>query len=257
MGIGDELMLAGEAKRRAAGRAMRFHMLDKTGAPRWHFIWDGNPLVARPHERADDTIGFTVGRRPYCESVSPERYVWKRYRPEPGFIPVTPRMQQYARMTAGAIVVNPTIKPRASPNKAWPMLYWKRLLRICGDLRWVQIGDGGGERLRNAEFIPTATFYEACGALMGARAAVLHEGGLHHGAAALGLRRVVVIFGGYISPEVTGYDGQASLFVPSGPWPLGCGQRTRCGHCAAAMESITPEKVAARLRALLNEKATA
>ena len=48
--------------------------------------------------------------------------------------------------------------------------------------------------------------------LSGARAAVLHEGGLHHAAAALGMP-AVVLFGGMISPRNTGYDVHVNLAI--------------------------------------------
>jgi ADP-heptose:LPS heptosyltransferase len=82
------------------------------------------------------------------------------------------------------------------------------------------------------------------------------EGGLHHCAAALGVP-AVVIRGGFIGPRVTGYAGQVDLFVESAEWPLGCGVRSGCPHCAAAMESINRTMVAAALRKLLEEKCTA
>jgi len=52
-------------------------------------------------------------------------------------------------------------------------------------LRLVQLGPAGTRLLHGVEHYPTNTFREACAALARSRAAVLHEGGLHHAAAAV------------------------------------------------------------------------
>jgi ADP-heptose:LPS heptosyltransferase len=85
--------------------------------------------------------------------------------------------------------------------------------------------------------------------LANAKACVLPEGAMHHACAALNTP-AVVIYGGYISPAVTGYDTQTSLFTGG---DLGCGMRHPCRHCDRAMASIKPETVADHLTGLLNE----
>ena len=250
MGIGDELMLAGEAKRRAAGTARRYRMLDKFGQPRWHFVWDRCAHVAKPGEPCDGEIGFSAGKRPYVVDVKLDRYSFREYAPAPAEFQLGPQAQSFSKLTKGCIVFNPTIKHKASPNKQWGLENWKRLIALGREFRWVQIGAAALLRIRGAEEIPTFNFWDACGALAGARAAVLHEGALHHAAASTGTL-CVVIYGGFISPRVTGYAGQAPLFVESERWPLGCGMRVPCGHCRDAMDQITPETVLGALRSLL------
>jgi len=71
---------------------------------------------------------------------------------------------------------------------------------------------------------------------------------LHHTAAALGISGVV-IFGGFVSPQVTGYDMHHNLFIGDG---LGCGKRVKCLHCTDAMNRITPQMVIDPLRKILN-----
>jgi ADP-heptose:LPS heptosyltransferase len=89
---------------------------------------------------------------------------------------------------------------------------------------------------------------DAAAVLATARAAVLPEGGLHHVCAAVGTS-AVVIYGGYISPQVTGYEGQTAFFTGSG---LGCGMRVACTHCKQSMEAIAPEAVFEALQRALN-----
>jgi hypothetical protein len=62
---------------------------------------------------------------------------------------------------------------------------------------------------------------------------------LHHAAAALGVP-AVVIFGGFISPAVTGYAAHANIFTGD---DLGCGNINPCPHCRAAMERISVDQV--------------
>lgn len=251
MGIGDELMMAGEAQRLAAGTARKYSMRNKRGESRWHFVWEGNPHVAKPGEDHDGHLGYEDGQRPYIQNATPTRYVFRPFTPTPAQLRMTPRMHELAKYVAGGIVFNPTIKYRASPNKEWGLERWKELVQSHQALRWIQIGEAGAmPRIRGAEQVPTNDFFEACGVLSGARAAVLHEGALHHAAAAFG-KPAVVIRGGFISPAVTGYAGQVSLYVESIEWPLGCGSRLACLHCTEAMASITPAAVAAALWGLL------
>jgi hypothetical protein len=64
------------------------------------------------------------------------------------------------------------------------------------------------------------------------------EGGLHHGAAAVGVGGVV-LFGGFIPPEVTGYATHANLTGGA----EACGSLDPCRHCAAAMQAIGVDEV--------------
>ncbi len=253
MGIGDELMLAGEACQRASsGTAQRFRMLDKRGHPRWHFVWDGNPHIARPGEPYDGEIGFSAGKRPYITEVKPDRYTFCEYSPIPGWIKLGPQAHEFAKRTRGAVVFNPDIKKRASPNKHWGAARWKQLIGSLPDYRWIQIGEFE-INITGVERMPTPNFTDACGAMLGARALVLHEGALHHAAAAIS-KPAIVIRGGFISPKVTGYAGQVDFYVEDERWPLGCGMRVHCDHCKAAMAAIAPSEVAEALLRLVNRE---
>lgn len=257
MGIGDELMAAGEARARARveGEHKRYLMLSAKGCPKWHYIWNGNPNVAagEPH---DGVIEYVNGHRPYIVGESPERRWFREYRPEPAFVALPDSARRLAEHARGAVVFNPTVKFRAPVVKQWGVERWKELVRRNPQIRWLQVGESGGPRIRGAESVVTATFFDALGLLSGARAAVVHEGALHHGAAAVGVP-AVVIRGGFISPKVTGYAGQADLYVEDELYPLGCGMRIACMHCDRAMASITPEQVMQALDGLLEQRRAA
>jgi hypothetical protein len=248
MGIGDEVMVSGEVKRRAGAEHRVFAIFDKKGRQRWFDIWDHNPRIAKMGQRYDEGLINSGGARPYIAEKGNIAWVWLPYRPEPGEIFLTSEELSFAKFAEGRVVINPSLKPGASPNKQWA--YWQKLVDKLPEIRWLQIGAGHEPRLRNVEFVPTAGFRQACGVLKGALGAVLQEGGLHHAAAALG-RRSVVIYGGYISPASTGYDMHVNLFDPDPAHPLGCGMKTRCQHCVDAMARISVHRVKLALESLL------
>ena len=254
MGIGDELMCAGEARKRAAGdRTKRYGMLDKFDRPKAHFIWDHCDFVAPAGAPNDGNIGYVNGMRPYIAGKEPNRWVWREYEPYPAALRIPEHLKKLRAFAEGMIVFNPGIKAKASPNKDWGRARWRSLISRSERRGWLQLCEPGAERITGATHYVTGSFYEALALLSGARAAVLHEGALHHAAASLDVP-AVVLYGGYISPRVTGYNGQKSLFVHSEQYPLGCGHRLPCEHCARAMAQISPDDVLRALDELLAER---
>lgn len=254
MGIGDELMVAGEARRLIQSGARKVGMLDKNDIRRWHFAWEGNPDIARPGEDCDALAGYVNRRRHYLVDETQIRRTFRAYTPLPARLVIPEAHRRLASEAAGWVVFNPTIKQKAPLNKDWGIERWKELVALTPEVSWLQVGDHSSPRIRGARHIPTAHFFDACALLSGARAAVLHEGALHHAAAALEVP-AIVIRGGYISPKVTGYAGQVDFYIESEEWPLGCGTRINCPHCRQAMADITPAAVAEGLRKLLKRPA--
>ncbi len=275
MGLGDEIMVTGEARRvHESGDTRPVVVLDRHGRPRWHPLWQANPRIAPPGANAAgqrvQTIINGPGCRPYVDyarmaaefaalfprrafatKVRDPRLPWRYtgWRCAPGELacvdPIAAR---------GYVVIEPHVKANASPNKAWPWARWQALVH---SLRWarhpyVQLGPRGTRRLAGVAFIETPTFPDAARALSGAAALITTEGGLHHAAAALGVP-AIVIFGGMTSPANTGYAAHVNLFEPmDGASP--CGQRVPCAHCRAAMARITVERVAHHLEHVLNAR---
>jgi hypothetical protein len=244
MGYGDEIMGSGMAKG-AAARGKRVAFGDGNRIV-WHrnnaaHIFAGNPNVAPPGCEHDDDLEWIAhypGNRAYCRIVPGKRRRWD-------FTPGTQRIGElYLTATEfdgvavdpGFVLVESGVKATA-PNKQWPVDRYERvaaLLRASG-YHVLQLN----RRMANAETLPVTDFRHACAALARASLYVGPEGGLHHAAAALGVP-AVVIFGGFISPEVTGYDSHVNLFSGDG---LGCGYIDRCEHCSLAMEKISVEEV--------------
>lgn len=255
MGVGDEIMVTGEVRKMALAKpGIRVAVRDarRPDWHRWHPIWQGNPNIARPGTKYDVTLDNGPGNRPYIVMKGTRAWTWREYQPEPGQVFLDERETSYGQLARGCIVVQPFIKASASPNKRWPLEFWQELINERPTWNWVQIGDGTEPKLAGIAFIQTPSFRDACGVLRGAKLLVSQEGGLHHAAAALGVP-AVVIFGGFISPRVTGYASQRNLYVENDQHPLGCGARTPCFHCHRAMLSIKPSTVLEHMEALFNE----
>lgn len=243
MGIGDELMVTGQA--RVMQQTDPRKVLISYEKPRWHDVWNGNPRIARPEERGDfqilhPRIGYL---RPYIRTKTRQRWFWRAYTPPVGEIYFTEEEIAFGDKYADRIIFEPHIKIGASPNKQWGWMRWSKLAWLAErkGIKFAQLGMPGTPELPSAEFIETGNFRLAAAVLARARVAVLHEGAMHHACAALGTK-AVVIFGGFISPAVTGYATQTNFYTGEGDG-LGCGNRTECLHCKLAMGAVRPDVV--------------
>jgi len=286
MGLGDEIMASGDARRaweaqpaRAAGAGRRrVAILDRRGLPRWHELWEGIEHIWRaPFPGAVLPPGHPFIRhggscRPYIadklRDQGGERWIYNAaYRATPGALHLPEQAQRTARSLRERlgpfVVVEPTVKAKASPNKRWPWHAWQELAEsLRGSTALVQMGPPGTPALSGVRQVETFDPRTAFAILARAEAVVTHEGALHHAAAALGIP-AVVLRGAFIAPQVTGYPGQADLWRPHLPataaWPEGesCGRRFHCPDCAAAMTTITAGDVVSAFKQVTHGKSTA
>jgi len=258
MGWGDELIVTGIARKMQEHDRRKLRVVYEGGASRWCELWNGNPRIARRDERGNFRLlrARSDGLRPYMAAQSPRRWTWKQYAPPVGEIYFAEAERQFGARYAERLIVEPNLKAKASRNKDWGWARWvalASLLQARLGMRVTQLGPAGTRLLPGAEHVVTPSIRRAAAVIATARAAVLTEGGLHHVAAAVGTR-AVVIYGGYISPAVTGYERQLGFFTGEG---FGCGMRVPCAHCHEAMARIDPARVADSLAGLLEQKAAA
>jgi hypothetical protein len=225
-------MALGQAK--ALGR--KAQILDKAGNRRWHPLWERASYIARPGEPGDFP-GIVNGPscRPYIDykRTTKDRWAFTSWHASPGEVfgvKADPSAE-------GLVLVEPHIKATASPNKQWGR--WQELVHAYPDVPWAQLGNPGTKWLKGVVQLETRDFAHACNLIAGCATAVLPEGALHHVAAALG-RRVVVLFGGYLRPETTGYKTHINLAVDA---PEALGWRIRHQACTIAWLRITPDIV--------------
>ena len=100
--------------------------------------------------------------------------------------------------------------------------------------------------LPEASLIDAGNFRKAIAALSRARLYVGPEGGMHHAAAAVHVP-AVVLFGGFIPPQVMGYENQICLTGGA----EACGNIRPCDHCRKAMQNISVEDVMAECMTIL------
>lgn len=214
-------------------------------------IFKGNRNIAPPgSENANDIewIKFykgDPGSRIYNEQKG-DRWIWRpdRFKAIPGEIFLTNDEAAFAKKTvAGFIVIEPNVPPQKphAVNKQWPFEKFEAVASefVAAGYRVIQFGYPAAKyRLKNAMCVNMPSFRHAVAVLSRAKLAILPEGGLHHGAAAVGVK-AVVLFGGFIPPSVTGYDMHVNLTGGA----EACGSLKTCPHCAAAMDAIKVDDV--------------
>lgn len=261
MGFGDEIMATGMA-RGAKDRGKRIAFGDGKRIIWSHWskqIFRGNPNIAKPgDEHATDLewIAHYGGHRLYNSlDQARTRWVWnEEFRPIAGEMFFSDEELRFAALVGSEFVVIEPNVPRqksVAPNKDWGAARYQAVadhLTAAGH-RVVQFGQGR-DRLKGVGAIQTLEFRQALAVLSRASLYIGPEGGLHHGAAAIKRRAsdaavisrgapAVVLFGGFIPPQVTGYDTHTNLTGGADA----CGSLNPCSHCRAAMDSIGVEMV--------------
>jgi ADP-heptose:LPS heptosyltransferase len=254
MGAGDELMAMGEAQRIWQATGARVLIVDARGAARWHPVWENHPAIAQNGEAFRTRLVNGRGARPYIKAWASldgmPAAVYSDWRAQDslGTLVLTPAEQNLGRELLAKVgpyvVVEPNIEPNASCNKNWGLHRYQEVVDLLRHkVTFVQLGAVAGAQplLKHATFVRTPTFRDACGVLSQAGAYLGPEGGLHHAAATL-RRRAVVIFGGFISPVTTGYTFHENFYVADHHAP--CGRWSACDDCARALARIRPADVA-------------
>lgn len=225
-------------------------------------IFRDNPNVVRPDCRDVPAnarwIHFYKGSRIYNRQDSAnERWVWNYdFRPVPGEFFFSPEENSAIKSAPkDFILIEPNVAEKNSgPNKLWPL---DRYQAVCEKLQrdghevaqfqYTSMRFG----LRKITILPTKSFRQAISVLRRAKLVICSEGGLHHGAAAVG-KAAVVLFGGFIPPRVTGYDFHENI-----SYGTACGKYIRCQHCIDVMQKITVEEVYEAASKALNRAAVA
>jgi hypothetical protein len=260
MGAGDNLMASGMA-RGAAKRCKRIAFGDGRNIKWDHHskeIFRGNPNVAPPGtERTGgiEWIPFYKGHRIYNRGGA-DRWIWNYdFRAVAGEVFFSDEEIKFAeRFGGGFVVVEPNVPAfkGCAPNKQWPVERYDavalELKRAGHDV--VQFVYGPGHGVRDVRRVPTQSFRHGIAMLSRAALYIGPEGGLHHGAAAVGIP-AVVLFGGFVPPQVTGYESHTNL---TGGVEA-CGSFNACQHCRAALDAISVDEVLSAAHARLDKVA--
>ncbi len=267
MGMGDNIMASGMA-RGAARRGKRIAFGDGEKI-KWdqnsEIIFRGNPNVALPgfekrrHTEKLEWVPFYRGNRLYNKQDG-RRWVWNyEFSAKPGELFFSVHELRWAKHQGKRFVlIEPNVPAFKSvgPNKQWPFERYDEIARrlVGAGHQVVQFvyekPYGPGHRIAGVDQVRAPTFRLALAVLARASLYVGPEGGLHHGAAALDVPGVV-LFGGFIPPQVTGYAMHTNLTGGA----EACGSIDPCGHCKAAMAAITVEEVHAAAMSYLQKVA--
>lgn len=224
---------------------MRVAICGLDGRARWHDIWAGNPVIARPEDVAAGEPVRHVKNGPNCRpyilypftkdtgwTFSPSfrcrDHIAKIYLTDAERLKGEAAFDKYGPY----VLIEPFTKHE---NFRWSM--WAELVKACPDLTFVQHTHAESVKVPGVHYEP-ATFREACGLIAKASAYVRSESGLCHAAASFGIPQVT-LFGGCMDAEVMGgYPGQECIqsAAPCGSWRA-------CAHCQEAMRLITVEQV--------------
>lgn len=234
------------------GKTIQWH-------PYAHEIFRNNPNVAPPgSEDAQDIewIAHYWGKRLY-NRCTPTHWEWVGgHNNKPGEIFFSDEELKFAsQFEPGFILIEPNVPKFKSVavNKQWALDRYDSAARDLarGGHRIAQFRygppSGPGHTLSGVKRIEAPTFRHALAVLACAKLYIGPEGGLHHGAAAVGVP-AVVIFGGFIAPATTGYDTHHNIFRGDG---VACGSLKPCNHCKRALYSITVDEVVLAARGLL------
>ena len=112
------------------------------------------------------------------------------------------------------IFIEPHIKKRLGyENRNWGFHKWEKIVHeLQKDYEFIQITYGERKVIKGCININGLNFRSSAAVLSMCDLFVGFEGGMHHAAAATD-RKAVVIFGGHISPDITGYNFHKNLYV--------------------------------------------
>ena len=226
----------------------------------WSEIFAGNPNITRlatvqPGEKIVWLRNYR-GCRPYLDYTHSQpnyRQSFTAYHARSGDLFLSSVERAYAASVLRGLRDGNTplisVEPNVDfgPNKDWGFERWQQVVdHLQGRAQFVQ-PSFGKPVLSGVVGVPS-TFRGFCAVLACCDLHMGPEGGLHHAAAALA-RPAVVLFGGRLHPEITGYSFHENVYVDGPESP--CGMIAPCSHCRSCLDAIQVSDVVARVVHLL------
>lgn len=268
MGYGDYLMLAGRARATQQLTHKKCTVSSREGTFFYKEVFRSNPHIVMsgspealgaidlpfPAHGHVDHVGARIHWAPWDEPPIPGTIFFSHAEIERAE-QIIKRVQMFTK-DKPLIWINPFAKDGEiingtwvaydwRTNKEWPFDKWIETVRaMSSDFGFITANYGNRPHVPGTIVVPTESWREAAAIMAMCDAYVGCEGGMHHTAAALG-KRGVVIFGHWISPMLTGYAIHDNVY--RGHLASACGALTKCTECAEVMASIEPSEITSRL----------
>lgn len=251
MGMGDEIMAAGQARWWHHYSGGRVRITDRHHRGRWHELWENLPYIVRPDEYqvSCTEIQNCSGARPYIKYPFTHETGctfsdWKAA-DHPGEIILSTEelltVEHFKDVFGDFVLIepSPTIK---NPNRRWFRERWQVVADATDrDVHWVQPQHRDTRPLQGVVQCATPRGLRELAALVYASQGVVAvEGGLAHMAAALG-KPAVVLWGGCTSAANLSYPTHVNI-VDGGPGSP-CGRWTPCRHCDDVWQGLSVKVV--------------
>jgi len=164
-------------------------------------------------------------------------------------------IENYKHKYGCYILLNTAIKKSLTSNKELPIKKWSQLNNMLlkrGLKTAIMINndfsdeDSAITELKGVIKINTKTIRKMLCAIAASKMVVTTEGGVHHAAAALD-KKCLVIYGGRIDPSILGYESQINIiddrpiFNGDSNIRFPCGMFSDCIHCKTIMNNVPTE----------------
>jgi len=252
MGKGDDIMITAKAKRLKKENPNCDIVVGSNGTEEWSRIYENNPNITKLKDVKRKIIWCETKPRPYIalytdpiHDANKAKIKFIPQRPKPGELFLTNEeiniADQKLQNLCNIAYIEPNVKGKISANnKDWGFEKWQAIVDAFPDITFIQAGKPGSKILNGVHFFETQIIREALALLSKAEIYLGHEGGMHHASAAFNIPGVV-IYGGFTSPQQTGYDIHTIFYIDDPESP--CGSQEVCEHCRRCMEQITVEQV--------------
>lgn len=284
MGFGDEIMATGFArkeKQKFPNRQIIIGDYKKKFATKSE-IFLFNPNIVDP-KKLDYSIPIHFvnnhpGNRPYIawENTKEGKYIWNfNFKPIPGDLYFSENEIFQAKkivkeaeefwgekkmikhkgiifLESSSTKIKNKLFQFKHRNKDWGENNWSSLVKILNkDYLIVQSMHENSKKLDEVFYCET-NFRIACAVMKFCDLYVGPEGGFGHAAAALRIP-AVIIFGGWIHPQVTGYDFHENIYIDIEGSPCGV-FGSDCNHCKKCMKKITVEMIVIAINENISKK---
>ena len=230
----------------------------------WNEVFDNNPHIVRGSQAKNykkiilvENYEFNTPYRVSGPKYPKENYNWNpKHRPKRGEIFFTQEENNFGKKiikqirdkvgSKKIILVEPYVKIRRGyENRDWGFEKWQKVINnLNNEFAFLHVTFGNKKPLQNTINLHGVNFRSTVSILSNCDFFIGCEGGMHHAAAAT-LTNALIIFGGFISPKITGYDFHTNIYIDIEGSP--CGSKLKCKHCEKCMEMITPDYVCEKI----------